>query len=218
MAAGKGGDPPGQLDPETDAIDRFERMVETQIDTLEGIDDKAAHVTRFVALLLGVVFTGLSLVPRFGGATADLDSRVAVLTLFVGVIALVSSLGLAIVTFLSSVFEYGPDEELGNSLANYQITSQRYESILLRSYYSAIRKNKRVLRINARRFRNSLATLLVGVTSLTLSGTLLVMNLGLVVEIAVVLVASAIAGRLFTFVLAEDYLTLDYQITTNERD
>lgn len=210
-----GNDPPGELDPETDAIDRFERMVETQIDTLEGIDDKAAHVTRFVALLLGVVFTGLSLVPRLGSGAAEIGA-VAVVTIAVGVGGFLGSLGFAVVTFLSSAFEYGPDESICDYMAEYHVPANRYKSVLLQSYSGAVRRNRMVVRTNARRFRNSLTSLLVGAVAFALGGAFLVLDVEPVVAVAVLLATVLATGRLFTFVLAEEYLTLDYQINDNE--
>ena len=205
-----------ELDPETDAIDRFERMVDTQIETLEGIDDKAAHVTRFVVLLLGVVFTGLSLVPLFGGGRAGIDSIVAVVTAAVGVAGLLGSLGFAVVTFLSSAFEYGPDETICDYIAEHRVQTDEYTSVLLRSYSEAVRRNRTVVRTNARRFRNSLASLLVGSVSFALGGAFLVLDVEPVVAVVVLLATMLAAGRLFVFVIAEEYLTLDYQVNDNE--
>lgn len=205
-----------ELAPEADAIDRFERMVQTQIDTLEGIDDKAAHVTRFVVLLLGVVFTGLSLIPRFGGGRAGIDSVVVVVTIAVGMAGLLGSLGFAVVTFLSSAFEYGPDETICDYMAEYQVRTDEYTSVLLRSYSEAVRRNRRVVRTNARRFRNSLASLLVGGVSFALGGAFLVLDVEPLVAVVVLVVTLLAAGRLFVFVFAEEYLTLDYQISNNE--
>lgn len=216
MEAERGSDPPSELDPETDAIDRFERMVETQIDTLEGIDDKAAHVTRFVALLLGVVFTGLSLALRFGGTATEIDSAVTMATFAIGIVGLLGSLGFAVVALLSSAFEYGPNEAIGDHLAEYDFPDGSYRTILLRSYSAAIRRNRLVVRTNARRFRNALAFLIVGVVSFALGGTFVVVDIGFVTETAVLLVTALVTGRLFAFVVAEEYLTLDYQVIHDE--
>lgn len=49
-----------------DAANRLERAMDTQIQILEGIDDKAEHVTRLVALLIGIVFSVISFVTQLG--------------------------------------------------------------------------------------------------------------------------------------------------------
>ncbi|PSQ48369.1 hypothetical protein BRD12_06465, partial [Halobacteriales archaeon SW_12_67_38] len=50
-----------------DAVDRLERVIDTQIDTVDDFDQKAAYVTRFVGVVLGLVLTAVSLASRFGG-------------------------------------------------------------------------------------------------------------------------------------------------------
>lgn len=213
---GEANEPAGELDPEADAIDRFERMVETQIATLERIDDKAAHVTRFVTLLHGVAFTGLSLALRFGVTAIEIDSAVTVVTFAIGVVGLLGSLGFAVVALLSSAFEYGPNELIGDHMAEYDVPESTYRTILLRSYSAAIRRNRLVVRTNARRFRNALASLIVGVVAFALGGTFVVADVGPVMETAALLVTALATGRLFAFVVAEEYLTLDYQIINDE--
>ena len=58
-----------------DAVDRLERVIDTQIDTVDDFDQKAAYVTRFVGVALGLVLTAVSLASRFGGGIPPRSCR-----------------------------------------------------------------------------------------------------------------------------------------------
>lgn len=61
-----------------DALDRYERMIDVQIQTLNGIDNKAEYLTRYLAILIALLFTGASFVLDIGVA----DGFVSELPLF----------------------------------------------------------------------------------------------------------------------------------------
>lgn len=58
-----------ELTPWIDSLNRFERILDIQIDTLDIIDDKAQQTARIVAVLLGLILTAIPLAFRFGGPT-----------------------------------------------------------------------------------------------------------------------------------------------------
>lgn len=87
-----------ELDPEVDLIDRYDTMIEIQIETINEIDDKAAFTGRLIAILGGLIVTGASV--SAGTDVLEL-SRTTVGTfvmLFVGTTALFVSLLFAIIT------------------------------------------------------------------------------------------------------------------------
>jgi hypothetical protein len=51
-----------QLDPKTDLLRRYEQMIQTQISTLNEIDDRAIRVSRLITLLIGIGVSIISLV------------------------------------------------------------------------------------------------------------------------------------------------------------
>lgn len=50
------------FDVEFDLLKRYEQMINTQINTLNGIDDKAASIARLVTILVGLLLSGASLI------------------------------------------------------------------------------------------------------------------------------------------------------------
>jgi len=153
------------IDPPVDLLRRYEEMVATQIETINEIDEKAATTMRIVAILLGVILSGFTILVDTGVITDVESTPVAVGWFVIGLGTLLLSIGLAIFTYLSSRFEYGPGIEWGNVLANYRVEPDDYASTLLDGYTQALRQNRTVVRGNSRRFRNSLIALLHGMTA-----------------------------------------------------
>ena len=79
-----------------DAVDRLERVIDTQIDAVDDFDQKAAYVTRFVGVVLGLVLTAVSLASRFGGGDPATQLP-AVAAVAGGVVGLVAAVAGAIV-------------------------------------------------------------------------------------------------------------------------
>lgn len=202
--------------PKIEAVERFERMIDIQIETLNGIDDKAEYLTRFVGVLLGIVLTGLSLVPKFDGVSPTVESFPMLASVFGSVLAFLSTLGFSIITYLGSKFRYGVSASIAEYFADADITEEEYTELLLRGYADTIPKNERVVRVNSRRFRNALASLLVGLGCLSLATFFLVVELPVFWEYVTLLVASLALGQILKYVLGEEYLTLDRESANNE--
>jgi hypothetical protein len=199
------------FDPELDLLERYERMTRTQIETLNGIDDKAARIARLVALLAGLILTSVSVVARTEGFRVDLTGGASLLFAGFAVSSLFVSLVYAIITYLSSEFEYGPTADIGRYMSKYRVPDQEYKDVLLRGYSSAIEDNRRVVVANARRFQRCLASFASGLLFFFGVGVLLVAPNDLYVQIPISLVFLGLVFALAHYILREEYLTLDRQ-------
>jgi len=208
--------PGGEWSPRQDAMDRFERMVDVQVRTLDGIDTKAAELMRLLAVLLGVVLTGISLLSEFENVTVTVDSVPLVVSVAVGVGGLLSSLGFAIITYLSSRFGYGVGPGVAEYVANNDVGREEYAGIMLRGYADIISENREVVRANSRRFRTSLTALLIALASLALSVLYVVTDLGTVAEFGVLLPVFTSVGVVARYILGGGYLTRNPQPNDNE--
>ena len=86
-----------EIDPERDLLERYEDMVRIQIETIEGIDEKAASVSRLVGLLGGLVLTAFSVAASIDVIGVS-ETTIVTLGMFGGgVVALFISLVLAII-------------------------------------------------------------------------------------------------------------------------
>jgi hypothetical protein len=148
--------PTEDVTPEGDLLDRYERMVQTQVETVDGIDDKAATTMRVVAVLLGVLLSLLTFFVDGRGIEITATTIVPVLWVAIGVVCLLGSLGGCLYTYLSSRTLFGPKAELGEVLAANRVTLDGYRSHSFGGYATAIRRNREVIRTNSRRFRNAL--------------------------------------------------------------
>lgn len=202
--------------PKVKAVKRFERMIDVQIETLNGIDDKAEYLTRFVGVLLGVVLTGLSLIPKFDGVSLTVESFPMLVSVFGSVLAFLCTLGFSIVTYLGSKFKYGVSPGVAEYFADTDVTEEEYAKLMLRGYADTIPKNEEVVRVNSRRFRNALASLLAGLGCLSLATFFLVVELPVFGKYAALIVAILVLGRILQYVLSEEYLTLDREMDNHE--
>lgn len=196
------------FDPEMDLLRRYGEMVETQIETINGIDDKAAYTARLIGILGGLILTAVSF-----GATSDAikvseTTAAAIILLGLGILILLVSLVFAIMTYLSSKFVYGPPTGLGRYLADYQVDPQDYRDAMLRGYSAGIEANRKVVDDNSKRFKRSLASLLAALILLFGSGMLLVLPSNIFSDVVLFLSFVIAAGLLARYILREDYLTL----------
>lgn len=208
-------DLPSDFDPEEDLLRRYEQMVQTQISTLNGVDDKAAYVARLVGILAGLVLSAVSFAVGTEEVSVSAETGLFFVLLALSVAALFTSLVYAVITYLSSSFQYGPSPGLGDYMAKFKVTEQDYKDSLLRGYADAIRNNERVVITNARRFQRCLAAFLVGILLLFGSGILFVLPVPFFSQVAVAVGFSGAAVWMVVYILREDYLTLDRQDTGN---
>lgn len=204
------------FDPEIDLLNRYESMVETQIETLNGIDEKAARIMRIIPLLLGGFLTAFSILITVDGIRVSDSGPVPLIVLAVGLGTLLLSLGYSVVTYLGSVFEFGPTVELGRFMSKYQVGEQEYRDRLLNGYSNSIQNNRQVVNANSRRFRRSLLSFLCSMTLVSAGITGVVVDLS--TQSNLVLTFLLVLGLigLIEYVEQEEYLTLERQHGANE--
>jgi len=161
-------------DPYRDTADRLASQIQTQIDTIEGIDDKAEHLTRLIGILIGLVFSVLSLVVNADTiqlTRANLGTRIAFL---LGVVCLLAAMGAAMVTYLNSRYRAGIHHSVGYYVSNKEqpLDFDVHIKRVCGSYATVIEQNKTVIEVNSTRFRRALYLLLVGVLFLTTAGSI----------------------------------------------
>lgn len=199
-----------------DALDRYERMIDVQIQTLNDIDNKAEYLTRYLAILIALLFTGASFVLDIGVADGFVSELPLFATLVLGLLALTVSVVFSIITYLSSVFQYGPRREFAEDIADHDIGKKLYAEIMLRTYSDAIYQNKRVVRQNSARFKYALTGLLNGVLFLGAAALVLFAPGGLAWIVLVIVIV--IAAGLSWYILTDQYLTLEREQLANEQD
>ena len=199
-----------------DAVDRLERVIDTQIDTVDDFDQKAAYVTRFVGVVLGLVLTAVSLASRFGGGDPATQLP-AVAAVAGGVVGLVAAVAGAIVTYLSSRVVVGLHPHAARAIAGGEYGDDEYNTLLLRAYADAVERNRRVLRTNAGRFRRTLVALLVGIAYLAMAALLFVLAPSGGWEWAILIVGTVAIGVVAWYLLTGRYLRLEPGGSDNER-
>lgn len=205
--------PNRQEDTKTKAhlVERYEEMIDVQIHTIDGIDEKAAQASRLITLLAGLILTVTSVLVTTEAFQITAATVIGYSMIGLGSVSLFVALVAAIITYLSSKFLYGPKAVLGRSLINADssVGSEEYMELLLRGYSTAITTNKRVIERNADRFRWSLLFLLVSLFYLFGGGWLLVLPGGTVTDILVfglVTLAALLASR---YIYRKEYLTIE---------
>lgn len=194
--------------PEVDALDRFERVIDTQIATLQGIDDKAAHVTQLVTVLLGVVLTGLTLAWRVERLRIETVPLLSIGAFSVGVLFLFAALVTGIVSYLSSRYRYGIHRMVPLVIRRYRTTTPEYVELIQGSYTTAIEHNKQVIKVNVGQFEWSLSFLLLGVLYLAIGAVVLVSSPGGAGQVFVSLVAVGTSVAVVQYVPRDNLLVL----------
>ena len=197
------------IDERIDALDRFERTINAQLDLLSRIDDKAANVVRYTPLLIGVLFTGLTLATRSDSLSLYDVAPLPSALFFIGTTSLLVAICVATITYLSSVREYGPDASYGYNVADGDVRTPDYETHLLVGYADAVEDNMEATNANALRFRRALASLLVGVVYTSIAGGIAVQDLPAFAEWGVCAVVTAAVGFVVYKTYAEDFLILE---------
>lgn len=210
------------IEPYIDTANRLERNLDVQGTTLNEIDKKAAHVTRLLGILIGLVFSVVSIGLKFdSGGGGDLPSVAlqTFLSFTFGVTFLVLSMAAAIVIYLSSKFKIGLNSTAGHLLQNpdYETEMQQHIRRVIGTYAYNIDQNRKVIETNSKRFRRALVLLLLGVAYLAAAGILFVgLEDGLPAWIVLGITTLA-SGVLTWYILSGRYLTLENQEHGNER-
>ncbi|MDZ7730965.1 MAG: hypothetical protein U5K37_08705 [Natrialbaceae archaeon] len=193
-----------------DAADRLERTIDKQLNTIAEIDEKAAHTTRLVGILLALVFTLLTLVLREGTESLGTVTAGVQWAFVLGLGLTLLSLGLSIITYLSSRCRVGLHHEVAGFLTttNRPVTRSDHLQMVVGSYGSIVAENERVLEMNARRFKYSLTSLLCGICFLAVAGTLYFASVSGGLAATAVVGTTIVSGFLSWYILQEKFMRL----------
>lgn len=210
-----------------DAANRLERHLDEQLTSIQRIDDKAEHITRLLGVLLGLVFTALSVVSQFSPQTATGSQPVVSLqsvtvptelAFLLGVVFLLVSLFGSVITYLSSVVRRGLHPNVGHLLSrdDYETNTDEHVRRVLGTYGYNIQENHEVVMTNARRLRMTLLFLLLGMSYLSASGIMFLDVLPAGNRWHLLIVTSLLAVALAWYVLTGKFLTLNPLTSDNE--
>lgn len=193
-------------------------MIDAQSATLERIDDKSGQIARLLGILLGVVLSSVSLSTQLTGVSFTSLSTPTRLSFLLGTGFLLLSLAGASVTLLSTRYETGLGYATGKLLSrtDYEVSSERHLRRVLGTYAHSVRTNRRIIAVNARRFRRALLSFLVGLLYVTLTPTLLVADAPEIVAWVVLGLTVPPAIGMGWFVLSDRYLPIQQEVISNE--
>ncbi len=168
------GDSSSKADPYLDTADRLASQIQTQIDTIEGIDTKAEHLTRLIGILIGLVFSVLSLVANADMIQLTRPTSGTRIVFLLGITCLLAAMGAAMVTYLNSRYRAGIHHSVGYYVSNKEqsVDFDVHIKRICGSYANVIEQNKTVIEVNSIRFRRALYLLLVGVIFLATAGSI----------------------------------------------
>lgn len=201
---------PDHLEALRDSANRLERSLDVQDQIISDIDQKAQSTIRIVGVVLGLIFTGLSLLSD-SDMISDSGINIAIkIGFMVGIAFLIASMVFAIVTYLSSKYKIGLDPIVGDLFSRSDFTTDRAEHLrrVNGSYGFNIRVNRRVIEVNSQRFRRTLFCLLGGILFLSVTGLLFVENAGGLTSTIALLVTGGLGVLLAWYILGGKYLTV----------
>lgn len=199
----------GDIEPETHLITRYEEMVDIQIQTIDGIDEKAAQTGQLIALLAGLILTATSIVATTDVLSVQDVNGMAIAMFGLGGLSLFLAFLAAIIAYLSSKFRYGPPSGIGPFVATAAVDKEDYLEALLVGYSKAIADNKRVIERNADRFRWCLLFLTISLLYLFGSSILLALPDVPFLDITVLGLTTLASSVLFVYMYRKEHLTLN---------
>lgn len=143
------------------------------------------------------------------GLEPDFNRLPLVISLTVGIVSLIISIGFGILSYLSIVFAFGPNKQIGAKIAGQVPKTDEYKKTVLKSYVDAIRRNGQVLSVKARRFRYTLSLVLVGVLNFPLSILLLVWKPHINIAWGLLGMIICLSGGALYYILNKEYTVLD---------
>jgi len=197
----------------SDAVDRFERTLDKQIDIINEIDNKAEHITRLLGVFIGAIISTIAVGFRItDGDVTTITSYVFVPFVF-GVVFLIAAMTMSTVTYLSSKFKIGLHYRPANLLSqkSYSVDKEKHLRRTIGTYGYNIKQNKQVIEVNSKRFRYALVFLLCGVIWLSTAGIIFISgvdpSIAWIVFSAVIFVTIPVS----LYILTGSYLTLDQE-------
>jgi len=162
-----------ESDPHVDLADRYEQMIERQVNNLWNIDTKAWRAARLIGIIIGVFLTAISVLS--GSTTTQFDIGIGVVSALVlagGILTLLLALFFAMVGILNVRTGYGPSTSLSGALTQGEHDSDTYPGVLSKGLANSIDMNNRVMKNKADYLRYTFATLYVGIVLLVTGVTI----------------------------------------------
>lgn len=193
-----------------DSANRLERSLDIQDRIISDIDQKAQSTIRILGVILGLIFTGLSILSETD-LISNSSSNVAIKAGFlVGIALLIASMAFAIITYLSSKYKIGLNPIVGDLFSRRDFKTDQTEHLrrVNGAYGFNVRVNRRVIEVNSQRFRRTLFCLLAGILVLSVTGLLFVENVGQGLSKIALVGTGAIGLILAWYILGGKYLTV----------
>lgn len=194
-----------------DTADRFERTIDHQIQLIDGIDNKAEHVTRLLGILIGAILSVLAVGVRINNGKIEPPNTPLFIMFVFGVLSLILAMAFSIITYLSSRFKIGLHYRPANLLSqgDYDVVDRKHYKRIIGTYGYALEKNKDVIEVNSKRFRRALVFLLIGVIFLSGSGISYISDLTAKAAGWSLIVTSLLSLIIGGYIFSGRYLTLD---------
>ena len=175
-------DPDGsadELDPEevesvrSDAIDRAERTLDVQRERFDRIDEKAAKLFRFTAVLSGTLFAVLGFAPGSASRVSVLiegASATTVVSLTIAGAGFLATVLLAANVYVTTRYRSSFSRGSVSTVMETDMSTSPYQFLVLSSYKKSIGKNRKKISRNNRQFVTTLCLLVASVLSLAVAG------------------------------------------------
>lgn len=191
-----------ESEPHLDLADRYEKMLERQVNNLWNIDTKAWRAARLIGILLGVLLTGASIVSNNPNlAIASKIGLIPGIAIGGGMLILLISLFLAMVSILNVRAGFGPNTGMSEALQSGDVMPSEYPSILSRALAKSVRINNTVMQGKADYLRYTFATLYSGLVMLISGFGITLIDLSLIQQVAV------LGTGIFICVISTDIIT-----------
>lgn len=199
--AAAGADEPGDAATYRDAADRLRRVIDAQVETLHGIDDRAVSLLRLVAALLTALASAAGVAASLAGSLPPVN-RPAAVAGGLATLGLLTCTAASAVTYLGSRFVPGLGPAVGEELSEGAPPAHtEHLRRVLAAQAAAIRRNRAALAANARRFRVAVAGLLAGVGYGTLAVALALAGTGPTAGWTALAAATALVAAVWWYLL-----------------
>lgn len=197
-----------ESEPHLDLADRYNQMIERQVSNLWNIDTKAWRAARLIGIIIGVFLTAISVLSGGSGANSDVSiGLVSAAVLALGILLLLFSLFLAMVSILNVEAGFGPNTKLAEALRSEEnsVDEDTYPAFVSLALSKSVKMNNDVMGNKASYLRYTFATLYSGIVLLITGVSIVLLQLP-PREVAVFLGASAIVCLVSgDFIINEKY-------------
>lgn len=154
--------------PREDLCDRYQEVIEIQTKSIRNFDDKTWRSMRVTGIIGGIGVASLSYAANADNVEFVSGTPVKI-ALSISLLCFLASFGLGIRSYKSAEFATAPNTELGTEIQSNRPDPDEYRSTVVGSYVDAIERNNNTLRDKKKRFRLTLASLLVGIWTLAVA-------------------------------------------------